>query len=266
MTGEMSSLNIAPHRSTVGGASKNPQCADCGASLSSAYGPACEEDSHNRLTTAGVLEALWTQLVSLDFRLTRTASALTTTPGALTADFIKGRRGAYTHPAKYLLISAAAFILSFRLSLGFSDGLFAGILPGVFDPRTTSSMATLLSVWLYLQVMAVAVVAAPLPRLFSNRRLNYAESLTICMYVCGHAFALQVPLMLGARVLPLLGLMAGVLVLQASYMTWAFARSYGRSRPRDYATGFTGYVIYTAAAAAVWQALVSFFRLQPPVS
>jgi hypothetical protein len=258
-------LHGVPRGSEVAGASECIACVNCGALLRTAFCSTCGERVRNRLTTAGVLEALWAQLIALDFRLTRTASALTRPPGALTSDFIRGRRGAYTHPAKYLLIGAAALILMFRLALGFSEGPLAGILPGLFDSRTISGMGAMLSVWLYLQVMAVAVVAALLPRLFGNPMLNYAESLVICMYVCGHVFVLQTPFFIGARVLPLLGLMGGLLVLQASYMTWAFAKSYGRARLRDYAVGFAGYVIYTAAAAAVWHALVVVFGLQPPV-
>jgi len=89
-------------------------CMNCGTALAGAYCSACGQEAHIETPTVGefVREFVQDQM-ALEGKLLRTLKRLLTRPGALTADYISGRRQCYIRPLRlYLAASVVFFAIS----------------------------------------------------------------------------------------------------------------------------------------------------------
>jgi len=89
-------------------------CMNCGQVLSGAYCSACGQESRIQTPTVGefVREFVQDQM-ALEGKLLRTLKLLLTRPGALTLDYISGRRQCYIRPLRlYLALSVVFFAIS----------------------------------------------------------------------------------------------------------------------------------------------------------
>ena len=88
-----------------------PSCKNCSAPLAGAYCSACGQESRIETPTVGefVREFVQEQM-ALEGKLLRTLKLLVTQPGALTLDYIQGRRQCYVRPLRlYLALSVVFF-------------------------------------------------------------------------------------------------------------------------------------------------------------
>lgn len=95
-------------------------CPTCHTRRSSHFCPACGESPPDArdLTVRGLLHSVGTDLTSIDGRLIRSFRALVTRPGALTVDFVEGRRKPYLAPFQLFLIVNVVFFAVQSLTHG----------------------------------------------------------------------------------------------------------------------------------------------------
>jgi hypothetical protein len=87
-------------------------CLDCGAPLSGRYCPACGQKDEPLKRNLGDLALEFVQHPLIDTKLWRSLVPLLLRPGALTAEYLAGRRTRYVRPLKlYLTISVTFFAL-----------------------------------------------------------------------------------------------------------------------------------------------------------
>ncbi len=89
-------------------------CMNCGATLAGAYCSACGQEARIETPTVGefVREFVQDQM-ALEGKLWRTLKLLVTRPGALTLDYLAGRRQCYVRPLRlYLALSVLFFAVS----------------------------------------------------------------------------------------------------------------------------------------------------------
>lgn len=96
-------------------------CANCGAAAPGEYCPACGQETRGPPTSAEFLRETIAHFLSLESKAWRTISKLVLAPGALTVEYLAGRRARYVRPVRlYLWISVLtiAFVESFGLHVG----------------------------------------------------------------------------------------------------------------------------------------------------
>jgi len=92
-----------------------PTCLNCGTSLAGQYCAACGQRASGRLISLWeLLRDAFGDLFEMDSRLWRTLKPLMLKPGALTLDYLQGRRARYLPPFRtYLVLSLLFFLVAF---------------------------------------------------------------------------------------------------------------------------------------------------------
>lgn len=109
----------------VDGSRKPPEvCLNCGTTLSGQYCGNCGQRARSRLISIWeLLQEAFGDLFEIDSRLWRTLVPLAFRPGALTRDYLQGRRARFMPPFRtYLVLSLLFFLVAFfdpRQELGF---------------------------------------------------------------------------------------------------------------------------------------------------
>jgi hypothetical protein len=202
------------------------QCTNCGTTVAAAYCPRCGQEREAPPAVREFLRESLEHLLSLESRGWRTLRALVFAPGALTSEYLAGRRVRHVRPLRlYLWISvlAIACIETFDLQLGlrFSDRIALSL----FDaPRQEASDAAVRSLPLrlllatthtprvqrfatlnaterhafisahrsgivrYFMLFLVPLFALAMQCVYANRARRYAEHLVFCLHV--HSFLL----------------------------------------------------------------------------
>jgi len=92
-------------------------CTNCGASHTGPYCAQCGQKNRSRIgPLRHLLAEVADELFSVDTRLARSLKRLFFHPGALTADYVKGRRAAYLRPFRLFVLSGV--LLLFMTGLG----------------------------------------------------------------------------------------------------------------------------------------------------
>lgn len=96
-----------------------PQCPNCGGPAEGRYCPDCGQDQNDpRGSVIGWLQTLVEEELSVDGRLFRSFSKLVAHPGALTVEWIEGKRNRSVSPLRaYLVASVFFFTVSFLFGL-----------------------------------------------------------------------------------------------------------------------------------------------------
>ena len=100
------------------------KCLNCGHPLdiSDKYCPNCSQaNSTKKLTLKDFFDEFFSSLLNYDSKLLKTLSALMLRPGAITKDYINGRRITYTNPFRFLLSLAFIYFLMFTFNNRFAD-------------------------------------------------------------------------------------------------------------------------------------------------
>lgn len=105
-----------PVGAETGGAPPTPErCRNCGTTLAGPYCHDCGQRSESRLVPVRALaRAAVEELLTLDVRLLHTLRRLLR-PGALTDDYLQGRRAPYTPPFRLFVFAGFVFLLAIGL-------------------------------------------------------------------------------------------------------------------------------------------------------
>lgn len=220
------------------------RCLDCGADASGRFCPACGQSTHVGVPTVAELvrEGLGA-VFSYDAKVWRTAGRLARHPGALTVDYLAGRRARYLSPFQvFFWLQTVAFL---------ADGAIFRDTPEVVAAKTRA-----------LALMGV-VIAAALALLYARRRLRFVHHLVAATHLW--AFLMLLLLMEYAFIPPVvngliaLGLLHGMVpegafvtlsaeAIMAVYAAAALRRVYAVSWPIAVLQTLAILLVYTAVA------------------
>src|SRR5438094_10048354 len=112
-----------------------PSCANCGAALEGRFCSACGQKAASpRVTLRDFADDVWHELAHVDGKIVQTLGLLMFRPGALTSEFLKGRRVRYVSPLRvYLTCSVLFFAL-----VAFQPGALRS---GISITRTETAVA-----------------------------------------------------------------------------------------------------------------------------
>lgn len=97
-------------------------CTNCGAPRSGPYCAQCGQKNRNRIgPLRHLLAEVADELFSVDTRLVRTLKRLFFYPGALTTDYVQGRRVAYLRPFRLFVLSGVLLLLMTGLGRSLTD-------------------------------------------------------------------------------------------------------------------------------------------------
>lgn len=206
-------IAIAPDAAQAPPAPAASTCAGCGRELLGDFCHACGERRlrADEMTLRAFVRDVASEVADLDSRAYRSARALLTRPGFLTAEWVAGRRRAYVGPLKLFLISFAAILLASSLrprapleeSARTLDGSWMGGMADALAARAgLSRVETLerlnsitLSHLSWLSVLIPVVLAAVLVLVFKRRRRGYVEHLVFATHVSTVYFVLGIAVM-----------------------------------------------------------------------
>lgn len=94
-------------------------CANCGRAFDGRFCPDCgQENAELGRPVAGLVQDFLADTLAFDARIWRTLPMLITRPGALAADYVKGRRARYVPPLRLYVFLSALFFAVLTLSDG----------------------------------------------------------------------------------------------------------------------------------------------------
>ena len=243
-------------------------CANCDAPLT---GPYCQECGQKRASLVGPLRALVEEALEvvfdLDNALLRTLRRLVRRPGALTLDYLEGRRARYLLPSRLYLLTSIVYFALAGLTVR-QTMLFVSM--GDTEGAAAQALVDLMPRFMVVMVPAFALVLKAMLR----RRL-YAEHLVFAVHVHAAWFLLYsidtvaqpfaAPITLG-RVTPvtvLAALVSGAAQIGSLvYLFLAIRRVYGLNRGRALAATIVALLGYFAMLAA---AVVTTINVVPGI-
>ena len=87
-------------------------CANCGAALQGRFCSACGQKATSpRVTLHDFAHDVWHELAHVDGKIVQTLGLLLFKPGALTAEFLRGRRVRYVSPLRVYLTCSALILV-----------------------------------------------------------------------------------------------------------------------------------------------------------
>jgi len=176
---------------TVGAVTTAP-CPNCGAvTAGRRY---CGECGQSRRNLDGSVWALLREtldeLLNLDGRMFRTLRRLAAQPGAVTADYLAGKRRQYTPPVRLYLASSAAFFLGFLLTRPVANAYY-----GLDPVGDVGSYTDVMSRVVIVMLPAAAIV---LRVLYLRSRRSLLHHLIFSLHVGSAALLWALLLMLAA--------------------------------------------------------------------
>ncbi len=100
------------------GAAAHGACANCGAEITGAYCSTCGQPAHVHRTLGHMVEEFLHGLLHFDTRAWRTLPMLVFRPGALTRDYIHGKRARYISPLAIFLLAVFTMFVVFAFAGG----------------------------------------------------------------------------------------------------------------------------------------------------
>lgn len=261
-----------------------PRCDNCGAALAGPYCHECGQRDRDHLATVKEFFAHVAEVaVGYDSRLLRTARALFTQPGLLTAEYIAGRRARYAAPLQTYLLAAALLFASatvrpivtfnpvthtFRsgiATLGVEHRLTPddvaeirarGMPVELFGERvsaaTTSHLSTFLALIVPLFALAVAATFLRSGRPFAHHVLFALHWTAFNLFIVALLQLFPRQRIMGAPVL------LALLVLPFGYLVLALRRVYGSGWPGAIARAAPLFLAYQAMLLS-WLNFVTVF-------
>ena len=260
-------------------------CPNCGADRRGAFCHACGQHylEAGRLTLRGLWNDFAERFLRLERGLFHTVARLSTAPGHVALDYVRGRRRRYISPLGYLLLATSVAVLLYPLYADLVEAQMAtgaewglvnappaeGMTPeerAQFDRFMAAYTATLFeSITRFTTFFAIAlgVVLALFLRLFFGGRYVLAEHGVLALYVAGHYTLVTSLLGAGLYRLPPLLSMAAALVLLGGYLLWAALAFYGRRwstvglTVAAFAPSYVVYLVVVVVIAGVYALVVA---------
>ncbi len=224
-------------------------CRNCGSVLAGEFCSACgQRDISYERPIWNLIGSVIGETLEVDGRTANTIKSLFMRPGTLTADYLAGRRTAYTPPLRLYLVFSIAFFLFIAWVAG------SGILrePGVDPTFDAAVRARFLSDDLPTLMFVLLPVFALLMKLAYWNRL-YFDHLIFSLHV--HCIAYVV----FSIVLPLEGIAdqnVGLLLAQIVFFC-AFLGYFGLAVRKVYGSGWMGVILRSIAVLIMYMIIVS---------
>lgn len=221
-------------------------CLNCGAALQGSFCAGCGQKTvRRRLATLPLMAGAWESLVSLDTRFLRTVIGLTLRPGAVSRDYVAGRRTHYFHPVQYALLTSAFW-------------WFCVI--QVNDPVALAELGVAKTSGQLLNLVMIPFLAVGLWGVFRGAGRSYAETLVFTLYTFSQVFAWRGLLAIaGGAGASEVGLYWADTVLFMAYATWSLVQFY-RGTVRWLAVrvvlGILSILVVSGLGVAVFQGIV----------
>lgn len=167
----------------------NPACCrNCEATLAGRWCHACGQDSRDPLRDFGALTGEFLDNVfGWDSRLGRTLRLLFGAPGALTTEFVAGRRARYLGPLRLYLIASFAFFACYTLT---PDPVLATI-AGAGDWRLGLKRIEVVSGWLpMMMILVLPGFALIIQVLYRSPPRRFLEHLVFVLHFGAFSFLL----------------------------------------------------------------------------
>jgi hypothetical protein len=164
------------------------RCRNCGTALTGRWCHACGQDSRDPLRDFGALSAEFLDtVVGWDSRLIRSLRLLLSAPGALTDEFVAGRRARYLGPLRLYLIASIAFFACYTLT---PDPVLATI-AGSGDWRLGLQRIDYIARWLpSLMILILPGFALIIQLLFRSPPRAFLEHLVFVLHFGAFSFLL----------------------------------------------------------------------------
>ena len=166
------------------------RCANCSMLLTGRWCAACGQDSRDPLRDFGALTGEFLDnVVGWDSRLVRTLRLLFGSPGALTGEFVAGRRARYLGPLRLYLIASVLFFACYALT---PDPVLQTI-AGSGNTRTGAERMAHIARWLpTMMILILPGFALIVQLLLRGMRRSFLEHLVFVLHFGTIAF-LTVP-------------------------------------------------------------------------
>ena len=167
------------------------RCQNCSTPLAGRWCHACGQDSRDPLRDhAALVGEFLDGVFGWDSRLGRTLRLLFGSPGALTTEFVAGRRVRYLGPLRLYLIVSVLFFACFALT---PDPVIATI-TGLGDGATGRARLDYVARWLpTLMILILPGFALIVQLLLRDLRRSFLEHLVFVLHFGGFAF-LTIPI------------------------------------------------------------------------
>lgn len=206
-------------------------CRNCSTLLAGRWCHACGQDSRDPVRDLPVLAGeFFDGVFGLDSRLVRTLRLLFGSPGALTDEFVAGRRARYLGPLRLYLVVSVVFFACYALT---PDPVIASI-AGLGDYAAGRDRIAYIARWLpTLMILILPSFALIVQLLVRDLRRGFLEHLVFVLHFGAFAFALIAIGQLLALALRALGVgslsvfaVYAAHAVNATYLFLAFARHY----------------------------------------
>lgn len=163
-------------------------CRNCAAPLAGRWCHACGQDSRDPLRDLGALTAEFLDNVfGWDSRLGRSLRLLLGAPGALTGEFVAGRRARYLGPLRLYLIASVAFFACYTLT---PDPVLQTI-AGSGDWRLGEARIAYIARWLpTMMILILPSFALIIQALFRSPPRRFLEHLVFVLHFGAFSFLL----------------------------------------------------------------------------
>ena len=142
-------------------------CPNCGACAPEQFCARCGQQQRSLdLSIWDLLKEHLQDAFNLEGRLFRTVRVMSTRPGALTRDYLSGKRTRYTHPVRLYLVMSAVFFATYLFTRPI-DAAFFGYVGGDSPGRVAAMARGLL--------LSVPVLALVMKLLYVRRRRHLIE-------------------------------------------------------------------------------------------
>lgn len=255
-------------------------CKNCGLSTAGNFCHHCGErlEIQARIDFRSVCATAFAQLFSLQSTFLRTLIDLTTRPGTMVSNYIKGQRKPYYDPVKYYLLLFTGFFVLFELS-GFTDFLIdmaeqAVSLYGSEDEGLALAQLTageeiglvlneLLKAFDVLLTLFLAIVAHSLIR---GKEYNFVEVLVLFIFLSAQVYIIKAILLVLMMSLPVVG----VIIVSSlddfiigAYYCWGVCQFYRFSKFRhillSVAVYLLAYVVFVGIMSGLYGIYQAFF-------
>lgn len=196
-------------------------CLNCAGELTGSYCSQCgQKASTSRLSVRALVADLLEHVSTFDSTVLRTVGELSRRPGEFCRAYIAGRRVPYVSPLRYCATLVAITFL-INTAIGFRPASIVRVNASGLQQQLATTLAEV--AWRHADVAifaALPIFAALVLVLFGWRRTNYAETLTLVLYVVGHTFLVTLPIVPLKLIWPPLYFVIRV-GAQLAYFSWA---------------------------------------------
>ncbi len=224
-------------------------CLECGAELSGPFCARCGQEDRDAEPPAGeMLREMLADAVGADATVWRSLRLLTTRPGALTLEYLAGRRRRYLSPLRLYLMASIPFV-ALAVWTPAGQSLIQVQPPQEFAGRVQDFREALFDVWPWFLVAVLPLFAAVYALLLRRVHASFTRHLVFTLHL--HAFglvALSVSQLVWYVPPRLLGALMALacMVAPVGYLVLSLRRVYGISWVASVATTLGAAVLNVA--------------------